>query len=208
MNPFDLAIIACLAIFFLRGLSRGLVREVLGLIGVIIAFLVAVRWVSEGALFLRRLLEIPSPVASLVSFFLIFISVLLGLKLIALMIQRLMEISLLGWLDRLGGGVFGLLKGGILVSIFALVISFLPLSKSIMIKEEESYLFDPARRFAPAVFDTIVRLSPKAKSFYSELKEGLPDLKSLDQKAKELINSLDKTIKKGKGLVSEDNKGR
>lgn len=196
MNPFDLAIVTWLAIFFLRGLSRGLVREVLGLAGVIIAFLMAVRWTSQGALFLRRLLEIPPPVASLVGFFLIFISVLLGVKLVTLMIQKLARFSMLGWLDRLAGGAFGLLKGGILVSIFVLIISLLPLSKSIITKEKESYLFDPARRFAPAVFDTIMRLSPKAKSFYDELKESLPDSKFLDQRAKEFI-------KKGKKLVSE-----
>lgn len=110
MNFLDIILICVTALFLLRGFFRGLVQEVLSLIAVVLAIFLASRFDDVLAPHLKLYIASDITVSAL-SYSLIFIGTLVVVWLITKLIRSVLDISLLGWIDRTLGGVFGLLEG-------------------------------------------------------------------------------------------------
>lgn len=122
----DIAFLAVLGLFSLRGLFRGLVEEVAGLVGVIGGFWLANKYHDALIPFLQSFLSDPAWI-NILSYVLVFLGVLLGVSIIARCIQHLLKISFVSWLDHLTGAVMGLAKGLLICSIvLALLQQFVP----------------------------------------------------------------------------------
>jgi membrane protein required for colicin V production len=64
---------------------------------------------------------------NILSFLIIFCGVLIIIGILGVIIKYLLNIAFLGWVDRFGGVVFGVLKGILIVSIlFITLTAFLP----------------------------------------------------------------------------------
>ena len=126
MNPFDILIIVILGYSLVRGLFRGLVKEVSSLIGVLGGFYAAYTYYKVLAGLLAGLIHDTSYLYIL-SFLIIFSGVLIIVGVLGVIIKYVLNISFLGWADRIGGIVFGVLKGILIVSIlFITLTAFLP----------------------------------------------------------------------------------
>jgi membrane protein required for colicin V production len=126
MNAFDIVAGAILAYGLIRGLFRGLVKEVSSIIGVLGGFLVAYHFYGVVAGYLQGVVSSPT-YRNLLAFLMIFCAVVVTVNVLAIVIKYLMKIVFLGWLDRLGGVVFGLIKGALIVAvIFLALTAFLP----------------------------------------------------------------------------------
>ena len=126
MNPFDILIIVILGYSLVRGLFRGLVKEVSSLIGVLGGFYAAYTYYKVLAGLLAGLIHDTSYL-NILSFLIIFCGVLIVVGVLGVIIKYLLNISFLGWVDRIGGVVFGVLKGVLIVSIlFITLTAFLP----------------------------------------------------------------------------------
>ncbi|WP_319542934.1 CvpA family protein [uncultured Pseudodesulfovibrio sp.] len=110
MNFLDIILICIIALFLLRGFFRGLIQEVLSLIAVILALYLASNFDHLIAPHLELYIK-NSITVSAVSYALIFIGTLVVFWLITKLIRSVLELSLLGWVDRTAGGVFGLIEG-------------------------------------------------------------------------------------------------
>jgi len=126
MNPFDILIIVVLGYSLVRGLFRGLVKEVSSLIGVLGGFYAAYTYYKVLAGLLAGLIHDPSYL-NILSFLIIFCCVLIIVGVLGVIIKYVLNISFLGWADRIGGVVFGVLKGILIVSVlFITLTAFLP----------------------------------------------------------------------------------
>jgi len=126
MNPFDILIIAIMGYSLIRGLFRGLVKEVSSVIGVFGGFYAAYTYYQTLAGLLSSLIQDISYL-NILSFLIIFCGVLIVVSMLGIIIKYLMNISFLGWIDRIGGVVFGLAKGILIVSVlFISLTAFLP----------------------------------------------------------------------------------
>jgi membrane protein required for colicin V production len=126
MNPFDMVIVMILGYGVIRGIFRGLIRELAAIAGVAVGFYVAyanyktvspmlARWISTLAY------------ADIVGFILLFSAVLMIISGAGILIRLIIKVALLGVFDRILGGIFGGLKGALIVSLlFILLVSFLP----------------------------------------------------------------------------------
>lgn len=110
MNFLDIILICIVALFILRGFFRGLVQEILSLIAVVLAIFMASHFDDALAPHLKLYISSDITVSAL-SYSLIFIGTLVAVWLLTKLIRSVLEISLLGWIDRTLGGVFGLLEG-------------------------------------------------------------------------------------------------
>jgi membrane protein required for colicin V production len=122
LNSVDQGILALVALSALLGLLRGMVREVLGLVGLVLGILVALNFYADGARKLARWIADPT-VAQAAAFFGVLILVWLGFAIVGHSLRRLLRFLKLGWLDRLGGLVFGLARGALLVSLLAVALT-------------------------------------------------------------------------------------
>ena len=126
MNPFDILIIVILGYSLVRGLFRGLVKELSSIVGVLGGFYAAYTYYNVLAGLLSRLIHDISYL-NILSFLIIFCGVLIIVGVLGVIIKYLLNIAFLGWIDRIGGVVFGVLKGVLIVSIlFITLTAFLP----------------------------------------------------------------------------------
>lgn len=116
MNFLDIILICILALFLLRGLFRGLVREVLSLIAVVLAVALASNFNHLLQPHLALYIDSEMTVGVL-AYTLIFVGTLVVVWGLAKLIRTMLEISLLGWVDRTAGGIFGLLEGALICLI-------------------------------------------------------------------------------------------
>jgi membrane protein required for colicin V production len=130
MNPFDILILVILGYSLVRGLFRGLVKEISSIIGVFGGFYAAYTYYGVLAKFLAGLIHDVSYL-NIVSFLIVFCCVLIIVSVLGIIIKYLLNIAFLGWVDRIGGLVFGFIKAILIVSVlFISLTAFLPRGSS------------------------------------------------------------------------------
>ena len=126
MNPFDVFIIIVICYSIIRGLFRGLVKEVSSIIGVLGGFYAAYSYYPMVAKLIARFVKDPSYL-NILSFLIIFCLILIIISIIGVIIKYLLNVAFLGWVDRLCGVFFGLIKGILIVTVlFIILTTFLP----------------------------------------------------------------------------------
>jgi membrane protein required for colicin V production len=133
MNWLDIIIIVLVAISTLMGLRVGIIKAVLSLGGVIIGVILAGLFYPALA---QRLTFIQQEnLARIAAFAIILIGIMVIAGILASVLKWLASAVLLGWVNRLGGAIFGLVLGAIVCSaLLAIWAKFLgsegPLSNS------------------------------------------------------------------------------
>ena len=175
MNTLDIIILVILVIFIIRGLFRGLIQEVLSLIAVLLAVYLAAHYQHLLVPYLEPYITTEILVTWL-AYGLLFIATLVVFWLLTKLLQAALSISMLGWVDRTTGGVFGLLEG-VLISLIVLMFvqSFAPRSEWLT----ESYIAPRARHLvelvgslAPESLRQRLHLPP-AKEVVDETREAI-----------------------------------
>jgi membrane protein required for colicin V production len=191
MNYLDLIILSIVGIFVIKGLFRGFFHEVLGLVGLLVGLIFATKYMSNAAVWVDEYLRIPPGLATLLGFLLIFLGIVFGFQLLAHILQKLSQVSLLGWLEKLGGGLVGFLKGATIISLLILFVSIIPFANQLIPGRADSKLFRPMKAFAPYLFDLLTEMVPDSKSFYAELKESLENFSpsELGKNTKQFLES-------------------
>ena len=122
VSALDWMLLAVLSLSLLVGLWRGLVREVLSLVGWVAAFFVAQMEAPRVAHWLP--MSGSSEMLRYAAGFLVLTAML------AWLVRRFVSAVGLGLIDRFLGGVFGLLRGAVFLLAFAVVAHMTPLVQS------------------------------------------------------------------------------
>ena len=120
MNVFDIIVLICLSYGLIRGLIKGFVLEIAGVVALIIGVLGAFKFTSSLAIFIDSYIDLDPKIIQGVSFLLLFIAIVYGISLLAKMLTKTLQIIALGFLNRLVGGVFGLIKWTVILCAFVL----------------------------------------------------------------------------------------
>ncbi|MEY3885877.1 MAG: hypothetical protein RIS87_1652 [Pseudomonadota bacterium] len=116
MTIFDYAVLIIIGLSIVLSVMRGLLREVLAIMGWLAAFYVAKTYASE--LLPMMSMDIPSEsLRVLAAFLVLFLGTLLVTSLLAIALSAIFNKIGLGWLNRFLGAAFGLLRGLIIVCI-------------------------------------------------------------------------------------------
>ncbi|MGH8801703.1 MAG: CvpA family protein [Casimicrobiaceae bacterium] len=129
MTAFDWIVIAIVGLSTLFAFHRGVVREVIALIAWVVGLAAALTLSPVLAAALPDLPAHPA-IRTLIAFALILVGTLLVGALIAWPISRAIRALGLGFVDRFLGGVFGLLRGIVVVLALALLAGLTPLPQS------------------------------------------------------------------------------
>lgn len=126
MNPFDMVIIVILGFCLIRGLFRGLIKEVSSIIAVLAGFYAAYTYYTEFARLLSGWISNPTYL-NIISFMILFCGVFFLISILGVIIKYVLNIVFLGWVDRICGGGFGLVKGVLIISVILMALTtFLP----------------------------------------------------------------------------------
>jgi len=122
----DLGIALLVAAGTFRGYRRGLIREGMAFGGLAVGLVMASQWSSTVSDLLRPFIGGGRLVDAL-AYVLVVLSVLSAATLLTVIIQRLMRVLLVGWLDRLGGALFGAAQGAVLAALLLVLILRFPI---------------------------------------------------------------------------------
>lgn len=128
MTLLDYAVLLICGFSILLGATRGLVREVIALAGWVVAFVVAGAYGGSVAPLLEK--QIPDEswrvMAAVVA---VFFVTLIAMSILALLTSRLIKSAGLGFEDRLLGGIFGLMRGLLVVLALVIIAGLTPLPR-------------------------------------------------------------------------------
>ncbi len=112
MNWLDIVLMVAIAMATVAGLGIGIIRAALFLAGLIFGIVLAGHYYIPFSQVLDAVLQ-PN-VAKVVAFIIILAAVMVAAAFLAMFLKRGASVIKLGWADRLGGAVLGLVLGAIL----------------------------------------------------------------------------------------------
>lgn len=120
MNFFDYILIGIVGLSMVLSLWRGFVREMISLIGLIAAFLLASRTSGYAGEFLTQ--WIPNgTVSDIAGFVLVFVLVMLVVGIVGAIVRKLVDMADLTATDRTLGMFFGIARGLLLIAVSFLI---------------------------------------------------------------------------------------
>lgn len=126
MNPFDILIFVILTYGVIRGIFRGLVRELASILGVLGGFYAAYTYYPQMAKLISPWIT-NTAYLNIVSYMILFMAVVIVVGILAVVIKYLLNIVYLGWVDRVSGALFGGVKAALIISVLFIVLTaFLP----------------------------------------------------------------------------------
>jgi membrane protein required for colicin V production len=152
MNWLDVVLLVILAASVAMSLRKGLSREVIGLVSVILALLLGIWFYGWAGSFLVPYLS-SRALANFAGFLLVFCGVLLLGSLVSHMAGRFLKVTGLSIFDHLLGAAFGAVRGIVIAA--ALVMAIMAFSQggdkppaSVVSSRVAPYVMDTARGFA------------------------------------------------------------
>ena len=126
MNPFDMLATVILAFCIIRGIFRGLIKEMSSIAGVLAGYYAAYSYYSDIAQLLTRWMT-NSAYVNILSFLILFCAVFLIVSTLGVILKYALNIAFLGWFDRICGSLFGAIKGVLILAILVVIFTaFLP----------------------------------------------------------------------------------
>lgn len=127
MNGFDIAILAVLIGFLLKGVLRGLLKETCSLAGLFVGAFLAFRYHGPLAETLLQSIDVPTQIAVAITFTTLFLATMLFFLVLGFLLSKFVRLLFLGGFNRLLGGLFGLAQGVLLLAVVLFALSLRPL---------------------------------------------------------------------------------
>ena len=158
MNVFDIVIAVLLIIGFVRGLMKGLFVEVASLVALIGGVYGAIHFSYFAIDFLGEKLSWDEEYIKIAGFALTFLLIVLLILLIGKLLTKLAGMIALGIVNRILGGIFGLIKFAFVLSVIVMFLT--NLNKNITFLDEghfkTSILLKPIKKVAPIVLPPVL----------------------------------------------------
>lgn len=175
MNWLDIVLAIPLLWFTYKGFKNGFIIELASLAALVLGIIVAMRFSFYAEEYLRENFEIAENYLYIISFAITFIIVAVLVFIVGKIIHKLVNIIALGFLNRLVGGIFGLLKTALVLSVILYFLNGFDTNSSIIKPEvkEDSYLYQPIESIVPLI---IPRLNLDKLDFPDKEDLSLPEV--------------------------------
>lgn len=165
MNVFDIVILVILAAFLVKGLVRGLLKELCSLLGMLGGAALAFCYHVPLAEMMAETLRLPPSVGVVTAFLAIFLTTILFFAVLGHLLSRFVKLLFLGGLNRLVGSFFGLAQGVVLLSVILFALSLRPLPGFLQPAYKSSELVPPFVHLGESTFHGSCRAFPTAPNW-------------------------------------------
>ncbi len=153
--------IGVVILFFLfDGGRRGLFRAIFEIAGLIAAFVCAYYYGHAIAEALAGSLKVSHSALLYFFSFAVFVAVLVIFSLVGHALQKIVNATALGPLDRIGGAAFGALKGVLIASLLLVILEWLPLPRVFKDAVRENPIAARIEPVLPNTYRLIIRNAP------------------------------------------------
>jgi len=157
MNYIDIVLVILLLLAAISGFKKGLIVELASLAALILGIWGAFEFSDITAEFLVENFNWNWDHLNVVSFVITFVVIVILVHIIGSVINKMIEVAMLGFLNRLAGIVFGVVKSALILSVILVDFDRIDRDVNILSKEKkaDSRLYQPIRDFAPTIFPFI-----------------------------------------------------
>ena len=161
MATLDIILLICFIPGIIRGISKGFLEQALSLAGIVVSVWAAFKFSALVCTWLKPYLSLSETTLNVVAFALILVAVCLVVLIVAKLLTKVLEMSMLGWLDKILGLVFALVVNGLLLGVFVILFDTLNLKFGFVKPEvlDGSVVYTTLRDFCYLVF-------PYLKAFF------------------------------------------
>lgn len=174
----DLIIVTPILYFGYKGAVNGLVKEILNIVGIILAIFITFNYLDAFTGIIAPLFDENASFVPFVSGALLFIGTLAIVALIAYGTKEFLKAIKLSLVNRILGAVFGGLKSAMVVSAVLLLLAGFNVPGEQA--RNESYLYPYIIYVAPVTYNTIATVYPGAENYSKTLKENVGNYNPLD----------------------------
>ena len=156
MSALDIVFIIPVVWMAYVGFKKGLIIELSSLVALLLGVFVSLYFSDITAEFLKETFDLKTKYLSLISFIVTFVLVVVAVNLIGKLVEKLVDIVALGFLNKSAGGMFGVLKAVVLLSFVLFFIEKAD-KKKVIISEDltENSLFYP---YIQPIADTLINI--------------------------------------------------
>ena len=157
MNILDAIILICLIPAIIQGLRKGFISQAISIVSVVVGIWASARFANMATEWVSQYITASEQVLKIIAFALILILVFIALGLLGRLLESILNFAFLGWVNKLLGVVFSLMKAFLILGL--LILAFNSLNNSFgMVKPEiieDSVLYDPVKNLADTIFPYI-----------------------------------------------------
>jgi len=170
----DFIALGLIVLAIIKGFQKGLIVAIFSLLAFVIGLAAALKLSAVVAQYLGTNTNISQRWLPILAFAVVFFIVVLLVRLGAKVIERVLQISMLGWLNKLGGIVFYFLLYFFIFSVILFYATQLHIIKPQTVETSTTYpIIYP---IAPVVMDTLGNILPGFKNMFGELENFFDNL--------------------------------
>ena len=128
MNVLDLIIGIILILFAIAGLRKGLIIEAFYLASFIVGIYGAMYFSDIVAEWMSGFVEVSPEYLAVIAFVVTFVVVVVLIRMLGRLVSSLVASISLGFIDKIGGFFFGIIKGALIISIIIMVLNIFGLT--------------------------------------------------------------------------------
>ena len=161
MTTNDIILTVILLAGFITGLNKGFIKQLASIVGLVVGLFAAKALYEAVAEKISPIVDGSMTAAHIISFVAIWLIVPLLFIFVASLLTRAMEAISLGWINRILGGVLGVLKYLLLASIVIVLIEYLDPDNKLIdkTKKENSVLYYPMQKVAELFFPAAKKIT-------------------------------------------------
>lgn len=169
MTTLDIILLIPLAFGAYLGFKKGLLLEIIAVLAFVLAIIGGFKLMEVGVTFLSAYLENYGQLLPFISFILLFLLIILLINMLGKALKKVIDMTLLGGLDRFAGAVLGLLKWGLGVSILLWLLFHFGIR--LPGQDEAHVLYPFLVEVGPNLIDRLSSLLPFASELIANMKD-------------------------------------
>jgi membrane protein required for colicin V production len=178
MNYLDIILAIPLLWGFYKGVSKGIIKELASLAALIVGIYGAVHFADSIQPYLKSEFSIESSFLPIISFAIMFVGIVLVVRFVGFIVDKIIKIVALGLLSRLLGGVFGVLKTAFIISALLLVFNTFDYHLNLipLVQKNSSVLYKPISNMIPSIAPNVSdgnSLIDEAEKIWEDAKEKI-----------------------------------
>ena len=171
MKTLDVILLIPLVFGAVAGFRKGLLIELIGIIAFVVAIIAGFKLMEVGITILTDYIEGYSELLPFLSFLIIFLAIILLINMLGRLLKKMIDMTLLGGFDKAAGGIVGLVKWAIGVSILLwLCVNF---GIELPGEDEELVLYPFLVELGPNIIAKLDAVLPFAQDMLDSIKELL-----------------------------------
>ena len=157
MNYIDLILGIILILAAIQGFRNGFIVELASLAALVLGIWGAIRFSDWTADFITDITNYRSEHLSTIAFVVTFIAIVIIVHILGKMLDNVVKAVALGFLNRLAGIIFGVLKTAVILSIFLILFETIDENVHILPSRQkaESKIYEPMKQLVPTLFPFI-----------------------------------------------------